>query len=68
LVSCLGRKWSAEGQTVMATDYRRASVGGLGCGGEGRATGRFVSRLKSEIQPSKEGAAMIIMVESWKKK
>jgi hypothetical protein len=28
LVLCLGRKWSAEGQTVMATDGRRASVGG----------------------------------------
>jgi hypothetical protein len=28
LVSCRGRKWSAEGQTMMATDDRRASVGG----------------------------------------
>ena len=28
LVSCRGRKWSAEGKTVMATDDRRASVGG----------------------------------------
>jgi hypothetical protein len=28
LVSCPGRKWSAEGQTLMATDGRRASVSG----------------------------------------
>jgi hypothetical protein len=28
LVSCQGRKWSAEGQTVMAINDWRASVGG----------------------------------------
>jgi hypothetical protein len=28
LVSFRGRKWSAEGQTMMATDDWRASVGG----------------------------------------
>jgi hypothetical protein len=28
LVSCWGRKWSAEGQTMMATNGWRASVGG----------------------------------------
>jgi hypothetical protein len=28
LVSCRGRKWSAEGRTMMATDDWRASVGG----------------------------------------
>jgi hypothetical protein len=48
----------------MATDDWRASVGGLESGGEGGATGRFVSWLCAKIQPPKERAAMIVMVES----
>ena len=47
----------------MATDDWRASVGGYGCGGEGGGSGRFVSWLRAEIQPLKERAAMIVMVE-----
>ena len=47
----------------MATNDQRASVGGYGCGGEGRATGRFVSWLRAEIQLPKEGAWMMVMVE-----
>jgi hypothetical protein len=45
---------------MMATDDRRASIDGLGSWGEG---GRFVSWLRAEIQPSKEGAVMIAMVK-----
>jgi hypothetical protein len=51
----------------MEMDDRRASVDGYGCGGEGGGGGRFVSWLRAEIQPSKEGAVMIVMVERWRK-
>jgi hypothetical protein len=51
----------------MATDDRRASAGGLGCGGEVGATGRFVSWLRAEIQPPKKGGRMINMVERCEK-
>jgi hypothetical protein len=47
---------------VMEADDRRASVDGYGCGGEGGATGRFVSWLWAEIQPSEDGVGMIVMV------
>jgi hypothetical protein len=53
---------------VMATDDRRASVGGSGCGGEGGGGGRFVSWLRAEKQPLKEMAVMIVTVESCEKK
>jgi hypothetical protein len=52
---------------MMATNDRRASVGGLGCGGEGGGGGRFVSWLPAEIQPLKEMATMIVMVERCEK-
>jgi hypothetical protein len=45
LVCCRGRNWFAEEQTAMEMDDRRTSVDGYGCGGEGGATGRFVSWL-----------------------
>ena len=67
LVSCRGRNWFAEEQTAMEMDDQRASVDVYGCGGEGGGGGRFVSWLRAEIQPSKEGAVMIIMVERSKK-
>jgi hypothetical protein len=47
----------------MATDDRRALVGGLGCVGEGGGGRRFVSRPRAKIQPSKEGAAIVVMIE-----
>ena len=47
----------------MDGDDRMASVPGYGCGGEGGGGGRFVSWLRAEIQPPKEMAAMIDMVE-----
>jgi hypothetical protein len=68
LVPCRGRKWSAEEQTVMEADDRRASVNGYGCEGEGRGGGRFVSWLRSNIQPLKDGGRMIVMVEMGRKK
>jgi hypothetical protein len=68
LVSCCGRFWVAEEQTVMETDDQRAPVGGYGCGGEGGGGGRFVSWLRDEIQPLKEGVWMAVMViMGWKK-
>ena len=53
---------------MMATDDRRASVGGYGCEGEGGGGGRFVSWLPAEIQPSKEGVSMVVMVDDGLKK
>jgi hypothetical protein len=35
--------------------------------GEGRGCGRFVSRPRAEIHPSKERAVMIVMIEGLKK-
>jgi hypothetical protein len=61
LVWCRGRNWFAEEQTAMDMDDRRASVDGYGCGGEGGATGRFVSCLWAEIQPTEKGVGM----KSW---
>ena len=63
MVSCHGRFSVAEEKTAMEADDRRASVGGYGCGGEGGATGRFVSWLLAEIQPLEEMAGGSIMVE-----
>ena len=62
LVSCRGRNWFAEEQTAMEMDDRRAFVDGYGCGGEGGRGGRFVSWLRAEIQPLKEGMWMVVMV------
>jgi hypothetical protein len=47
----------------MDADDWKASVNGYRRGGEGGGDGRFVSWLLSEIQPLKEGAWMIVMVE-----
>jgi hypothetical protein len=63
LVSCRGRNLFADKQTVMEGDDRRTSVDGYVCGGEGGATGRFVSWLWAEIQPSEDGVGMIVMVD-----
>jgi hypothetical protein len=52
---------------MMATNDWRASVDGLGSRGDGGATIRFVSWLRAEIQPPKEMAAMIVMVERYEK-
>jgi hypothetical protein len=38
-------------------------AGGWGCGGEGKATGRFVSWLPAKIQLPKETAGISIMVK-----
>jgi hypothetical protein len=48
---------------MMDADYWKASFDGYGCGGEGGGKGRFVSWLQAEIQPPKEGAWIIVMVE-----
>jgi hypothetical protein len=52
----------------MEADDRRASVDGYGCGGEGGGGGRFVSWLKAEIQPPKEGVLMVVMVDDGSEK
>ena len=52
----------------MEADDRRAFVDGYGCGGEGGGGGRFVSWLKAEIQPPKEGVLMVVMVDDGSEK
>jgi hypothetical protein len=52
----------------MEADDRRAFVDGYGCGGEGGGSGRFVSWLKAEIQPPKEGVLMVVMVDDGSEK
>jgi hypothetical protein len=53
----------------MEADDRRSSVSGLGCGGEGGGGGgRFVSWLRAEIQPLKDGVGMIVMVNEMGRK
>jgi hypothetical protein len=49
-------------------DDRRASVDGYGCGGEDGGGGRFVSWLRAEIQPLKDGVGMIVMVDDGSEK
>ena len=62
----LGRKSSAENQTTIVVDGWRALVDGVRCGGEGGGSGRFVSWLRAEIRPPREGARMILMVvDGW---
>jgi hypothetical protein len=46
----------------MEANDRRASVDGYRCGEEGGGGGRFVSGLRAEIQPLKDGVGMIVMV------
>ena len=53
---------------MMEGDDRRTSVDGYGCGGDGGATGRFVSWLCAEIQPLKDGVGMIVMVDDMSEK
>jgi hypothetical protein len=52
----------------MEADDWRASIDGYGCGGEGGGGRRFVSWLPAEIQPSKEGVSMVVMVDDGSEK
>jgi hypothetical protein len=52
----------------MEADDRRESVDCYGCGGEGGGGGRFVSWLRAEIQPLKDGVGMIVMVNEMGRK
>jgi hypothetical protein len=64
---CCGRISFAEDQTAKEIDDWRSSVDGDGCGGEGGGGGRLVSQLPVEIQPSKDGVSVfVVMVDQWK--